>query len=123
MARFSYTVLSRSQPGQEEEFVRWYIEQHLPDVVRMPGVVSAKLHRMDFQRVYDIDAPQWTLMTLYELEGDDPGDIALERQHLQIEHQLRMVGIRCGHSHRTIPAAKTSPILLVDVDQIGRAHV
>ena len=72
MARFSYTVLSRSQPGQEEEFVRWYIEQHLPDVVRMPGVVSAKLHRMDFQRVYDIDTPQWTLMTWYELEGDDP---------------------------------------------------
>ncbi len=38
----------------------------------MPGVVSAKLFRMDFQRVYDLDAPQWTLMTLYELEGAHP---------------------------------------------------
>ncbi len=75
MARFQYTVLSRSQPGQEEEFVRWYIEQHLPDVSRMPGVVSAKLFRMDFQRVYDLDAPQWTLMTHYELEGEQPGPI------------------------------------------------
>jgi hypothetical protein len=73
--RFNYTVLSRSQPGQEEEFVRWYTEQHLPDIRRMPGVVNAKLFRMDFQRVYDIDAPQWTLMTLYELEGDDPEQI------------------------------------------------
>ena len=72
MARFQYTILSRSQAGQEEEYISWYAEQHLPDVTRMPGVVSAKLFRMDFQRVYDLDAPQWTLMTLYELEGDDP---------------------------------------------------
>ena len=72
MARFQYTVLSRSQPGQEEEFIRWYVEQHLPDVMAMPGVVNARLFRMDFQRVYDLDAPQWTLMTLYELEGDAP---------------------------------------------------
>jgi epsilon-lactone hydrolase len=70
VARFNYTVLSRSLPGQEEEYVRWYTEQHLPDVRRMPGVVSAKLFRMDFQRVYDIEAPQWTLMTWYELEGE-----------------------------------------------------
>jgi len=41
----------------------------------MPGVVSAKLFRMDFQRVYELDAPQWTLMTLYELEGEDPESI------------------------------------------------
>ena len=75
MARFSYTVLSRSHPGQEEDFIRWYTEQHLPDVVRMPGVVSAKLFRMDFQRVYDLDAPQWTLMTWYELEGEHPEPI------------------------------------------------
>lgn len=75
MARFQYTVLSRSQPGREEEFVRWYANQHLPDVRRMPGVVSARLFRMDFQRVYDLDAPQWTLMTLYELEGEHPEPI------------------------------------------------
>ena len=58
-----------------EEYVRWHTEQHLPDVVGMPGVVSAKLHRMDFQRVYDLDAPQWTLMTWYELEGERPEPI------------------------------------------------
>ena len=75
MARFQYTVLSRSQPGQEEEFVRWYTEQHLPDIARMPGVLSARLFRMDFQRVYDLEVPQWTLMTLYELEGEHPEQI------------------------------------------------
>jgi len=73
MARFQYTILSRSVPGREEEFVAWYRDEHIHDVCRMPGVVSGRLYRMDFQRVYELDAaPKWTLMTIYELECDDP---------------------------------------------------
>ena len=76
MARFSYAVLSRAVPGREEEFVAWYRDQHMKDVVKMPGVISGKVVRLDFQRVYDLEAaPQWTLLTLYELEGDDPETI------------------------------------------------
>jgi hypothetical protein len=76
MALFQYVILSRAAPGREEEFVAWYRDRHLADVCRMPGVVSGKLFRMDFQRVYELDnAPQWTLMTMYELEGDDPEPI------------------------------------------------
>ena len=73
MARFRYTILSRAVAGREEEFVAWYRDRHLADVCRMPGVISGELFRMDFQRVYDWDdAPQWTLMAIYELEGDSP---------------------------------------------------
>jgi epsilon-lactone hydrolase len=75
MARFKYIVLSRAQPDREEEFVTWYRDQHLGDVARMPGVVSVELVRLDFQRVYDLDAPQWTLLTQYVLEGDNPETI------------------------------------------------
>jgi hypothetical protein len=72
MARFTYTILSQAVPGREEEFVAWYSEQHLKDVLKMPGVVSGKLFRLDFRRVYNLDTPQWTLMTIYELDCDDP---------------------------------------------------
>ncbi len=41
----------------------------------MPGVVAGKLIRLDFQRAYELDAPEWTLLTLYELEGDDAASI------------------------------------------------
>ena len=41
----------------------------------MPGVISGKLFKLDFHRVYDLDAPTWTAMTIYELEGDDPEEI------------------------------------------------
>jgi hypothetical protein len=75
MARFHFMVLSRAVPGREEEFVAWYRDRHLPDVLRMPGVVGGQLFRLDFQRVYDLEAPQWTLMTIYELEGEEPGPI------------------------------------------------
>lgn len=75
MARFTYVVLSRADPGREEEFIKWYTEQHMVDVMKFPEVVSGKLHRLDFQRVYDLDAPQWTCITIYELEGDDPETI------------------------------------------------
>lgn len=55
--------------------MEWYRNQHMPDVVKMPGVLSGKVYRLDFLRVYDLDAPQWTAMTIYELEGDDPETI------------------------------------------------
>lgn len=72
MPRFTYTVLSRAHPGRLDEFEEWYCNRHMPDVARFPGVVSARLFKLDFQRVYDLDAPHWDLMTIYELECDDP---------------------------------------------------
>ncbi len=75
MARFTYTILSRAVPGQEEEFKDWYRNQHIKDVLAMPGVVRGQLIELGFQRVYDLDAPQYTLLTIYELEGEDPETI------------------------------------------------
>ena len=37
-----------------------------------------------------------------ELERDDARDIRLERQNLQIEHELRVIGERGGNAHRPI---------------------
>ena len=75
MARFTYSILSRAVPGREEEFKAWYRDRHINDVLAMPGVVRGQLIELGFQRVYDLDAPQYTLLTIYELEGDDPEPI------------------------------------------------
>jgi len=37
-----------------------------------------------------------------QLKGDHPGDIALQRQHLQIEHQPRVVRVRGRYANRAI---------------------
>jgi hypothetical protein len=72
MARFQYVILSRAKPGQKDEYVRWYREQHLVDVARLPGVVNARLFSPDWQKDYELGAPEYSLFTLYELETDDP---------------------------------------------------
>jgi hypothetical protein len=72
MARYHYVILSQAKPGYEEEYRRWYAEQHLPDVARQPGVIGARLFAPVVQKAYDVDVPSYTLMTMYELETDDP---------------------------------------------------
>ena len=37
-----------------------------------------------------------------ELERDDAGDVALERQHLQVEHQPGVVGVGGRHADRAV---------------------
>ena len=37
-----------------------------------------------------------------KLEGDDPRDISLERQQLQVKHEPCMVGVRGGDARRAI---------------------
>ncbi len=75
MARFDLAVLSRCTPGEEAAYEEWYANQHLPDVCRIDGVESARLTRMRYQKVYDLDAPQWGYLTIYTMEGDDPEEI------------------------------------------------
>jgi hypothetical protein len=75
MGRYSYVVLTRSQPGREAEFLRWYDQQHLGDVARIPGVVGARRFNVVHQRVANLDAPQWQSMAIYEIEHDDPKSV------------------------------------------------
>ncbi|GLR67440.1 hypothetical protein GCM10010909_21210 [Acidocella aquatica] len=72
MARYQYVILSRAKAGQEEEYVRWYRDQHLADVARLPGVVNGRLFSQDWQKDYDLGPPQYCLIAIYELETEDP---------------------------------------------------
>ena len=72
MARYRYVVLSSAKPDQAEEFKAWYRDQHLADVRRQPGVMAAELFELAFKKTYDLEIPDYTLMTIYELETDDP---------------------------------------------------
>lgn len=68
MSIYRLVALSSPKAGQEEEFKRWYIDQHVPDVMRVPGAVAAECH--------SIEAPggtaEWSWMAIYTFETDDP---------------------------------------------------
>lgn len=46
MARYTWVVLTNAEAGREEEFERWYNEVHVPDLLRIPGVVGVTRGRL-----------------------------------------------------------------------------
>jgi hypothetical protein len=79
MAKYQYVVLTKATPGQEEAFHDWYDAQHLPDCVRVPGVVSARRYRL--LNAVGAAGPEdfeYCSLAIYEMETDDP--VAVGRQ-------------------------------------------
>jgi hypothetical protein len=72
MARYTYIALVQAAPGRDEEFHHWYDMQHLPDVLRMPGVVSGRRVKVEWIKANDFDAPGWQSLAIYELDCEDP---------------------------------------------------
>jgi hypothetical protein len=56
-------------PEREGEFNEWYEGTHIPDVLKLPGVLSAQRYK-----VSPLDGvpagPKFSYMTVYEIEGD-----------------------------------------------------
>ncbi|WP_051361736.1 DUF4286 family protein [Solimonas soli] len=70
MAKVLYVVFTRPAEGQEPDYNRWYDEQHLGDVLKVPGFVAAQR----FQVVGDNAMPA-PYLAIYEVETEDPEGI------------------------------------------------
>ncbi|NBB51166.1 hypothetical protein GVN24_23065 [Rhizobium sp. CRIBSB] len=71
MARFKLVALSNAVEDRDEEFNHWYDKQHLPDVMSVPGFVSA-------ERLTCLGEGQHRYMAIYEIETDDIGSVLAE---------------------------------------------
>ena len=69
MARHHLLAFTNPAPGREEEFNRWYDEQHLTDMLAVPGFISGQ--RFALRDATGQGKPGWTYLALYELETDD----------------------------------------------------
>ena len=67
MKHYVYVVLTRPVTGKEDEYNRWYTEQHLGDVLRVPGVVAARRFRLA-QPTEGAPAPY---LATYDIESND----------------------------------------------------
>lgn len=71
MSNSLYVVQTNPEPGREREFNAWYTDQHLGDVLRVPGFVSAQRYvRSSTQRDAAASAYEFEYLALYEIEGD-----------------------------------------------------
>jgi hypothetical protein len=63
------TVMAKAKPGQVEALAKWYDETHIPDLLAVPGLVSAERHNVMPLKASD-GVPAWDFMLIYGLEGD-----------------------------------------------------
>jgi hypothetical protein len=71
MGRYKLLVLTNAVKGRDDEFNRWYDNQHIPDALDVPGYVTAqRFHLADVQMA---GAPhsQWRYLAIYEIETND----------------------------------------------------
>lgn len=77
MARYIQTVLATPKPGTEEDYNRWHRDEHVHDVLDVPGFVSARRFRLA-QPGNDGKPVTWQFFTIYEVETDDPAAMVAE---------------------------------------------
>lgn len=66
--RSLYLVFSNPAEGREDDYNKWYDEVHIPEVLTLPGFVSAQ--RLTQQDSSSPIAPKQKYGVIYEIDGD-----------------------------------------------------
>jgi hypothetical protein len=69
MPSYRFMVMTDPVEGREDEYNQWYNETHLPELVRVPGIVAAQRFRLTNALAGNV-ANRY--LSIYELECDDP---------------------------------------------------
>jgi hypothetical protein len=72
MAKHVLVALTSPVDGKEGEYSRWYNEVHIPEILSVPGIVSARRFRIQVANAPG--SPVWKYLALYEVETDNIGD-------------------------------------------------
>lgn len=77
-----YFVFSNPIAGMDDEFNDWYDNVHLPDLLSIPGIVSAQRFALwDAAIVRDAGwTPEHRYMVVYEIDGDPDEIMSRVRQ-------------------------------------------
>jgi hypothetical protein len=69
MTKFLFLVFTKPVPGRDDEFNRWYTEQHLNDVLKCKGFTAAQRFSLAPAMGGAADAlPPY--LAIYEIEGE-----------------------------------------------------
>jgi hypothetical protein len=67
-------VQSSPAEGREGEYNEWYSQTHIPQLLEIPGFVSARRFRVSGEQ----QSPGHQYLAVYELEADDLGEAVAE---------------------------------------------
>lgn len=69
VAQYLMATSIKAKEGREEEFKSWYDNEHLADMLKIPGVKTART----FEAWPDSpQTPPFSFVAIYELDVDDP---------------------------------------------------
>lgn len=79
--KYVFLVLTNAVDGREDEYNDWYTNQHLPDLMRLDGFVSAQRFELtELQRLITFPHP-FRYAAIYEIETDDLAATYQAMQH------------------------------------------
>lgn len=58
--------------GREDEFNEWYANEHIPDMLAVPGIVSARRYVALEEPVQADEESSYRYLAIYEIEGSIP---------------------------------------------------
>jgi len=70
MEKYVMFVMTNCVPGTDAEFNDWYDRIHLPDVLKVPGVVAAQRYKLTTEQ-RRTTRPDHGYMAAYEIETDN----------------------------------------------------
>ena len=89
MKKFTWVVLTNCTPGDDDIFNAWYDEEHIADLMRIPGIVGVKRGTLtDVQTMMqgedivmanaELLGAKHKYLAIYEIEADDPAAVLQE---------------------------------------------
>jgi hypothetical protein len=75
MKEYKLLVLSNARPGRDDEYNKWYNEEHIPALRKISEYVSSQRYRNAREGNSKADAPSWRYMTLYTFKTDDISEL------------------------------------------------
>ena len=69
MGSYKLVVLTKPVEGREDEFNTWYTDQHLGDVLAIPGFAAAQRFKIKGDPV---SPNPWSYFAVYEVEHENP---------------------------------------------------
>jgi hypothetical protein len=90
MAHYKLIVFSDAAPGRDDDYNDWYNNQHLQDVVAVPGFVSAQRFKLNTPMIGEFAT---RYMAIYEIDADD------------VQTAMAAIGARAGTDQMVVSDA------------------
>jgi hypothetical protein len=72
-----FISLLNAKEGRDDEFNQWYFLQHIPDVLQIPGFITANRFRISDAQLPGM-RPPWKYLIIYEIEAASPASALQE---------------------------------------------